>query len=157
MEKDAFIMQLKQIIEIKEKVRKLIESLGDCPSNSLIESLYLSIANDAKKHLDIFQGLLDRALGLNKPLEEDKITEILETLAKVRELEWNIGNQIRTIINKVTDEKTKSVLTSVLGDIQRHEFYLRNLQEFINVMTENEEKIVEKIWKYSIHFDDDDE
>ena len=157
MEKDAFIMQLRQMIEIKEKVSELLMNVNCCPQNSLLESLFHGIALDAKKHVEIFKGLLDRAQGLNEALEEDRKQEILQTVNKVLELEWNVGNQTRNVIDKMTDDKTKKVLTTILGDIQRHEVTLKDLQDFVEGMTIEQENVLDKIWKYSIKFDIEDE
>lgn len=150
-------MQLRQMIEIKEKVSELLMNVNCCPQNSLLESLFHGIALDAKKHVEIFKGLLDRAQGLNEALEEDRKQEILQTVNKVLELEWNVGNQTRNVIDKMTDDKTKKVLTTILGDIQRHEVTLKDLQDFVEGMTIEQENVLDKIWKYSIKFDIEDE
>ena len=157
MEKDAFIMQLKQMIEIKEKISELLMDVECCATNSLIESLFHGMALDAKKHAEIFKGLLDRALGLNKAIEEESKSNILTSINKVLELEWNIGNQTRNVIDKMVDDKTKKVLSTVLGDIQRHEVALKDLQLLIEDMSVDQEKIIDKIWKYSIKFDEEEE
>jgi hypothetical protein len=156
MEKDALIMQLRQMIEIKEKIGELLMNVDCCPTNSLLESLFHGVGLDAKKHAEILRGLLDRAQGLNRPLEEERKDNILDTISKVLELEWNVRNQVRNAVDRVVDEKTKTVLTSILGDIQRHEVTLKDLQEFVETMTVEEEKILDKIWKYSIKFDEDE-
>jgi len=154
MEKDAFIMQLRQMIEIKEKISEYLTTVQCCPGNSLLESLIHGMGLDAKKHAEIFKGLLDRAQGVNVAIDEDYKDSVLDTVDKVLELEWNISNQLKTVIDRVTDEKTKKIMTTVLGDVQRHEVTLRYLQEFVETMTEEEENVVDKIWKYSIKFDE---
>ena len=45
-------------------------------------------------------------------------------------------------------------MTTVLGDVQRHEVTLKYLKDFVETMTEDEENVVDKIWKYSIKFDE---
>ncbi|MBY9001699.1 MAG: hypothetical protein KGD64_12350 [Candidatus Heimdallarchaeota archaeon] len=157
MEKDAFIMQLRQMIEIKEKISELLLDVNCCPANSLIESLFHGIALDAKKHAEIFKGLLDRAQGLTKAIEEERQSSILDSINKALELEWNIGQQTRNVIDNITDDTTKKVLTSILGDVQRHEITLKNLQELIESMSIDNENIIDKIWKYSIKFDDEED
>lgn len=150
-------MQLRQMIEIKEKISELLMNVNCCPGNSLLESLFHGMALDAQKHAEIFRGLLDRAQGLNEAIEEERKLVVLDSVNKVLELEWNVGNQTRNIINRVTDDKTKKVLTTILGDIQRHEVTLRDLHDFIEGMTVDQEDIIDKIWKYSIKFDDDED
>jgi len=157
MDKDAFIMQLRQMIEIKEKISELLMEVQCCPDNSLLEALFHGMALDAKKHSEIFKGLLDRAQGVNKAIEEERKVAILASVSKVLELEWNIGNQTRNIIDRITDDITKKILTTILGDIQRHEVALKSLQSFSEDMSVDQEKIIDKIWKYSINFDDDEE
>ncbi len=157
MDKDAFIMQLRQMIEIKEKISELLMDVNCCPDNSLLEALFQGMALDAQKHAQIFRGLLDRAQGINFAIEEDRKIAILSTVNKVLELEWNIKNQTRNVLDRVTDDKTKKVLTTVLGDIQRHELTLKDLQSFSEDMSVDQEKIIDKIWKYSIKFDDEEE
>ncbi|MHA2309123.1 MAG: hypothetical protein ACXABJ_07590, partial [Candidatus Heimdallarchaeaceae archaeon] len=97
MEKDAFIMQLRQMIEIKEKISELLTTIQFCPGNSLLEALIHGMGLDAKKHSEIFKGLLDRAQGINDAIEEDYKDSVLETVDKVLELEWNINNQLKNI------------------------------------------------------------
>ncbi|MCK4897026.1 MAG: hypothetical protein KAS47_09460, partial [Candidatus Heimdallarchaeota archaeon] len=92
MDKDAFIMQLRQMIEIKEKISELLMNVNCCPGNSLIESLFHGMALDAQKHAEIFKGLLDRAQGLNEAIEEERKLVVLDSVNKVLELEWNVGN-----------------------------------------------------------------
>ena len=157
MEKDAFIMQLRQMIEIKEKISELLLTVDCCPNNSLLESLFRGIGLDAKKHSEMFKGLLDRAQGINQAVEDERKTAIIETISKVLELEWNMKTQVRNVIDKITDEKTKKVLTTILGDIQRHEVTLGDLKDFVDSMTVEEENVLDKIWKYSIKFDDEEE
>ncbi len=157
MDKDAVIMQLRQMIEIKEKISELLMNVNCCPDNSLLEALFHGMALDAQKHSEIFKGLLDRAQGMNEAIEDERKTEILASVNKVLELEWNVKNQTKTIIDRVTDEKTKKILTTVLGDIQRHEVTLKDLQHFSEDMSIDQERIIDKIWKYSIKFDDDEE
>ena len=157
MEKDAFIMQLWQMIEIKEKISELLLTMDCCPQNSLLQSMFQGVGLDAKKHSEMFKGLLDRAQGVNQAIEEEKKSAIIDTISKVLELEWNMKTQVRNVIDKITDEKTKKVLTTILGDIQRHEVTLKDLKELVDSMTVKEEKVLDKIWKYSIKFDDDEE
>ncbi len=154
MEKDAFIMQLRQMIGIKEKISELLTTIQSCPGNSLLEALIHGMGLDAKKHAEIFKGLLDRAQGINDAIEEDYKDSVLDTVDKVLELEWNISNQLKNIVDRVADEKTKKVMTTVLGDVQRHEVTLKYLKDFVETMTEDEENVVDKIWKYSIKFDE---
>ncbi|MCG3222348.1 MAG: hypothetical protein H7641_13295 [Candidatus Heimdallarchaeota archaeon] len=154
MEKDAFIMQLRQMIEIKEKISELLTNIQCCPGNSLLEALIHGMGLDAKKHAEIFRGLLDRAQGINEAIEEDYKDSVLDAVDKVLELEWNISNQLKNVVDRVTDEKTKRVMTTVLGDVQRHEVTLKYLKDFVETMTEDEENVVDKIWKYSIKFDE---
>ena len=150
-------MQLRQMIEIKEKIGELLLTVDCCPNNSLLESMFRGIGLDAKKHSEMFKGLLDRAQGINQAVEEERKAAIIDTISKVLELEWNMKTQVRNVIDKITDEKTKRVLTTILGDIQRHEVTLKDLNEFVDSMTVDEEKVLDKIWKYSIKFDDDEE
>ena len=157
MDKDAFIMQLRQMIEIKEKISELLMNVDCCPNNSLLEALFHGMSLDAKKHSEIFKGLLDRAQGVNQAIEEERKQVILNSVNKVLELEWNVKNQTRNVIDRVSDDKTKRVLTSILGDIQRHEVTLKDLHSFSEDMVVDQEKIIDKIWKYSIKFDDDDD
>ncbi|NPD90043.1 MAG: hypothetical protein HGN29_15120 [Asgard group archaeon] len=154
MEKEAFIMQLRQMIDIKEKISELLTTIQFCPGNSLLEALIHGMGLDAKKHAEIFMGLLDRAQGINQAIEEDYKDSVLETVDKVLELEWNISNQLKNVVDRVVDEKTKKVMTTVLGDVQRHEITLKYLKDFVESMTEEEENVVDKIWKYSIKFDE---
>jgi hypothetical protein len=154
MEKDAFIMQLRQMIEIKEKIGELLTTIKCCPGNSLLEALIRGMGLDAKKHAEIFKGLLDRAQGINDAIDDEYKDSVLETVDKVLELEWNINNQLKNVVDRVTDEKTKKVMTTVLGDVQRHEVTLKYLKDFVETMTEDEENVVDKIWKYSIKFDE---
>lgn len=157
MDKDAFIMQLRQMIEIKEKISELLMNVNCCPDNSLLEALFHGMSLDAKKHSEIFKGLLDRAQGINQAIDEERKKAILTSVNKVLELEWNVKNQTRNVIDRVSDDKTKRVLTSILGDIQRHEVTLKDLQSFSEDMVADQEKTIDKIWKYSIKFDDDEE
>ena len=157
MEKDAFIMQMRQMIEIKEKISELLMNVQCCPDNSLLEALFHGMALDAQKHSEIFKGLLDRAQGVNVAIEEERKQAILASVNKVLELEWNVKNQTMNLIDKVTDDKTKKVLRTILGDIQRHEVTLRDLQSFSEDMAVDQEKILDKIWKYSMKFDEDEE
>ena len=150
-------MQLRQMIEIKEKIGELLMNVECCPGNSLLESLFHGMALDAKKHAEIFRGLLDRAQGLNEAIDDEKKEVVLDNVNKVLELEWNVRNQTRNIIDRITDEKTKRVMTTILGDIQRHEVTLKDLKDFIEGMTEDQENIIDKIWKYSIKFDEAEE
>jgi hypothetical protein len=154
MEKDAFIMQLRQMIEIKEKISELLTTVQCCPGNSLLEALIHGIGMDAQKHAEIFKGLLDRAQGVNEAIEEDYKDSVLDTVDKVLQLEWNIGNQLKNVVDRVVDDKTKRVMTTILGDVQRHEVTLKYLKEFVETMTEDEENIIDKIWKYSVKFDE---
>lgn len=154
MEKDAFIMQLRQMIEIKEKISELLTTIQCCPGNSLLESLIHGIGLDAQKHAEIFKGLLDRAQGINEAIEEEYKDSVLDTVDKVLELEWNISNQLKNVVDRIMDEKTKKVMTTILGDVQRHEVTLKYLKDFVETMTEDEENIIDKIWKYSIKFDE---
>ena len=71
-------------------------------------------------------------------------------------MEWNVRNQLRTVVDKITDDTTKKILVTVLGDVQRHEATLTSLIDLIGSMSTDEEKIVDKIWKYSVKFDDDE-
>ncbi|GAH84011.1 unnamed protein product [marine sediment metagenome] len=73
------------MIEIKEKISELLMNVNCCPDNSLLEALFHGMALDAKKHSEIFKGLLDRAQGMNKAIEgrimqyiEDKLPEEVE-------------------------------------------------------------------------------
>lgn len=154
MDKDAFIMQLRQMIEIKEKISELLTHVDCCEGNSLLEALIHGIGLDAKKHAEIFNGLLNRAQGINKAIDEDRKESIVNTIDIVLELEWNIGNQLKNILDRITDDKTKSVITTILGDVQRHEVTLKYLKNLVETMTESEEQIVDKIWKYSVKYDE---
>ena len=156
MEKDAFIMQLRQMLEIKNKISDILVSVDCCVGNSLLESLFHGIGLDAKKQAEIFKGLLDRAQGQNQaiPLDDKKCST--DKIKKVIELEWNVKNQLKSVIDKMTDDTTKKILITVLGDVQRHEATLNSLIDLIGAMSTDEEKIVDKIWKYSIKFDDDE-
>lgn len=156
MEKDAFIMQLRQILEIKEKISDILVSVDCCVGNSLLESIFHGIGLDAKKHAELIKGLLDRAQGLNQAIPLDDKENATAKIKKVIELEWNVKNQLRTFVDKITDGTTKKILVTVLGDVQRHEATLTSLIDLIGSMSTDEEKIVDKIWKYSVKFDDDE-
>jgi hypothetical protein len=121
MEKDAFIMQLRQMLEIKEKISEILVSVDCCVGNSLLESLIHGIGLDAKKHAVIFKGLLDRAQGLNQAIPLDDKEEAISKIEKVIELEWNIKNQLKPVIDKITDDTTKKILFTILGDVQKHD------------------------------------
>ncbi len=156
MEKDAFIMQLRQMLEIKEKISEILVSVDCCVGNSLLESLIHGIGLDAKKHAVIFKGLLDRSQGLNQAIPLDDKEEAISKIEKVIELEWNIKNQLKPVIDKITDDTTKKILFTILGDVQKHEATLKNFIDLIGSMSTDEEKILDKIWKYSVKFDDDE-
>jgi len=156
MEKEAFIMQLRQMIEVKEKIADLLTYYDFAVGNTLIESLMNGIGLDAKKHILILKGLLDRAQGLNQAIPEETKENVLKTLDTVIELEWNIINQNKAIIDKITDQKTKAILNNILGEVQRHEAILKGLKNLISELTVEEEKVLDKIWKYGVKFDDDE-
>ncbi len=156
MEKDAFIMQLRQMLEIKEKIGQILVSVDCCVGNSLLESLFHGIGLDAKKHAEIFKGLLDRAQGQNQAIPVDDKENATSKIQKVIELEWNVKNQLKSVIDKMTDDTTKKILVTVLGDVQKHEATLNSLIDLIGSMSTDEEKILDKIWKYSVKFDDDE-
>ncbi|MHA1303452.1 MAG: hypothetical protein ACTSQE_12515 [Candidatus Heimdallarchaeaceae archaeon] len=155
MEKDAFIMQLRQMIEIKEKISVLLTHYDFAAGNTLVEALVNGIGLDAKKHLLILRGLLDRAQGLNQAIPEETKQDVLKTLDTVIALEWNVMSQTKSIIDKITDQKTKQVLINILGDVQRHEAILKGLKDLISELTLEEEKVLDKLWKYSVKFDDE--
>ncbi|MHA1116053.1 MAG: hypothetical protein K9W45_03425 [Candidatus Heimdallarchaeum aukensis] len=156
MEKEAFIMQLRQMIEVKEKIADLLTYYDFAVGNTLIEALMNGIGFDAKKHILILKGLLDRAQGLNQAIPEETKENVLKTLDTVIELEWNIINQNKAIIDKITDQKTKAILNNILGEVQRHEAILKGLKNLISELTVEEEKVLDKIWKYGVKFDDDE-
>ncbi|MCK4844990.1 MAG: hypothetical protein KAS95_04905 [Candidatus Heimdallarchaeota archaeon] len=156
MEKDAFIMQLRQMLEIKEKIGEILVSVDCCVGNSLLESLFHGIGLDAKKHAEMLRGLLDRAQGLNQAIPLDDKDNATNKIKKVIELEWNVKNQLRSVVDKITDDTSKKILVTILGDVQRHEATLNSLIDLIGALSTDEEKIVDKIWKYSIKFDDDE-
>ncbi|UJG44324.1 MAG: hypothetical protein K9W46_03875 [Candidatus Heimdallarchaeum endolithica] len=156
MEKESFIVQLRQMIEIKEKIADLLTYYDFAVGNTLIESLMNGIGLDAKKHISILKGLLDRAQGLNQAIPEETKENVLKTLDTVIELEWNIINQNKAIIDKITDQKTKAILNNILGEVQRHEAILKGLKNLISELTVEEEKVLDKIWKYGVKFDDDE-
>ncbi|MHA1686290.1 MAG: hypothetical protein ACTSYD_07740 [Candidatus Heimdallarchaeaceae archaeon] len=154
MEKEAFIMQMRQIIEIKEKISEMLLKFDISPGNTLYEAIIHGIGYNAKKHIEIFQGLLDRAQGITEPLSaegKDKIKELLDTII---ELEWNVEVQLKTITDKITDDKTRKILLQTLGDVQRDKAILADIKELADSMTEEEENVMDKIWKYSVTFDD---
>lgn len=154
MEKEAFIMQMRQIIEIKEKISEMLLKFDISPGNTLYEAIIHGIGYNAKKHIEVFQGLLDRAQGITEPLsaeDKDKIKELLDTII---ELEWNVEVQLKTITDKITDDKTRKILLQALGDVQRDRAILADMKELADSMTEEEEKVMDKIWKYSVTFDD---
>ena len=154
MEKEAFIMQMRQIIEIKEKISEMLLKFDISPGNTLYEAIIHGIGYNAKKHIEIFQGLLDRAQGITEPLSaegKDKIKELLDTII---ELEWNVEVQLKTITDKITDDKTRKILLQTLGDVQRDRAILADIKELADSMTEEEENVMDKIWKYSVTFDD---
>ncbi len=156
MEKDAFIMQLRQMIEIKEKIAALLSYYEFAAGNTLVEALINGIGLDAKKHLLILRGLLDRAQGLNQAIPEDTKNDVIKTLDTVIALEWNIISQAKSILDKITDQKTKHVLMNILGEAQRNEATLKGLKNLVSEMTVEEEKVLDKIWKYGIRLDDED-
>jgi len=156
MEKDAFIMQLRQMIEIKDKTSKILASIDCCIGNSLLESLIRGISLDAKKHAEIFRGLLDRAQGLNQAIAEEDKQEACDKINKVLELEWNVKNLLKPVIDKMVDDKTKKILNTILGDSQKQEAALKNILDLVSSMTIEEESVLDKIWKYSVKFDDDE-
>lgn len=154
MEKEAFVMQLRQIIEIKEKISDMLLKFDVSPGNTIYEAIIHGIGYNAKKHIEIFQGLLDRAQGISSPLtteEKEKIKELLDT---IMELEWNVEVQLKTLTDKTTDDKTRKILLQTLGEVQRDRAILSELKELSEEMTETEETAMDKIWKYSVTFDD---
>lgn len=145
-------MQLRQMLEIKEKISEMLLEPDYAPSNSLIEGILYGIGLDAQKHAKLFDGLLNRAKGVNQPIEEDSKENILERIDTVLELEWNVINQIKMLIDKVTDQTTKKILNTILGDIQRHEKTLSELKKVIKSLCKEEETALDQIWKYSLEF-----
>jgi len=144
------------MIEVKEKIADLLTYYDFAVGNTLIEALMNGIGFDAKKHILILKGLLDRAQGLNQAIPEETKENVLKTLDTVIELEWNIINQNKAIIDKITDQKTKAILNNILGEVQRHEAILKGLKNLISELTVEEEKVLDKIWKYGVKFDDDE-
>lgn len=145
-------MQLRQMLDIKEKISEMLLEPGYTPSNSLIEGILYGIGLDAQKHIKLFEGLLNRAQGVNRAIEEDSKKVIIERIDTVLQLEWNIINQIKILIDQVTDQTTKKILNTILGDIQRHEKTLSELKKVIKSLSKEEETVLDQIWKYSLEF-----
>jgi len=154
MEKEAFIMQLRHMIEIKEKISELLTTFDYAPGNTLIESLIHGVGCDAKKHLELFHGLLDRAMGVTEAITKENKEIIKNLIDQVVELEWNVESQLKVLLDKLTDEKTKKILFHVLGDVQRHKVVLENIKELVESMSVEEESVLDQIWKYSVTFDE---
>ena len=126
----------------------MLDEVNKDVSDMMVKVLMRSISCNSRKHAELFKALVEMINGLSKPLTDEEYIRLEKSITKHIEIESAMITTVNTLIDKIEDERLKSVLRYILDDERRHHALLIGLQEVVTkreIVTEHD--WLEVAWK----------
>jgi len=151
LEGEELISFLKKQIDLEKMIVEEGNRSVKGVKNVLVRELIRGIALDSMKHANMLEAMIALISGAKIFLTEEESERIGAQIKRHIELEKQAIETYSTLLEHITDERTRLLVDYILKDERRHHELLRKIDRIIvEAETLREEDLWEMVWKYSV-------
>lgn len=147
MSAELFVMQRDLELKNAKALKKTIKTT----SNKFVRTLLEGIMHDCLKHAAICDLLMDIVPGqVSTSSESGEALNLSEVLDEHIRAESEMISGLQALLEKMEDERSKSILNNLLSDEHRHHSTLTELSDLMNQQADSFEKYYDLFDKYML-------
>ncbi len=138
-------------IELEAEIIRMSTEIVKTIDNPVVRELIAAISIDSTKHRSLLTALKAIYSKSTPFVEEAKASEIAENIKKHIDLEAKAIETYKQLLDKLTDEKAKTIIQAIYADELRHHALLQKIyKNIVEKETLTEKDMYDWLWDDAI-------